>query len=140
MGRTSLKEVLLRFINHLISSSFNSDNSIFRSSHSELFLRKGVLKLCSKFIGEHPCWSVISINLQSNFIEIALQHGCSPVNMLHIFITPFPRNTSEWLLLYFCLSWSFFTFTHTSCPFLEQKLFCSRKISKSLELLQSQWT
>ena len=36
---------------------------------------------------------------QSNFIENALQHGCSPVNWLHIFRTPFPRNTSGWLYL-----------------------------------------
>ena len=36
--------------------------------------------------------------LQSNFIETALRHGCSPVNLLHIFRTPFPRNTSGWLL------------------------------------------
>ena len=35
----------------------------------------------------------------NNFTEIALQHGCSPVHLLHIFRTPFPRNTSEWLLL-----------------------------------------
>ena len=34
-----------------------------------------------------------------NFIEIALRHGCSPVNVLHIFRTPFQQNTSEWLLL-----------------------------------------
>ena len=34
-----------------------------------------------------------------NFIEIPLQHGCSHVNLLHIFRTPFPRNTSGWLLL-----------------------------------------
>ena len=34
-----------------------------------------------------------------NFIEIALWHGCSPVNLLHVFRTPFPRNTSGWLLL-----------------------------------------
>ena len=26
-------------------------------------------------------------------------HGCSPVNLLHIFRTPFPTNTSWWLLL-----------------------------------------
>ena len=26
-------------------------------------------------------------------------HGCSPVNLLHIFRIPFPRNTSGWLLL-----------------------------------------
>ena len=29
-----------------------------------------------------------------NFIEIALRHGCSPVNLLHIFRTPCPKNTS----------------------------------------------
>ena len=54
--------------------------SKFRSSHPEVFLRKGVLKICSKFTeerpcrsvistkSEHPCQSVISIKLQSNFI------------------------------------------------------------------------
>ena len=31
--------------------------------------------------------------------EIALWHGCSPENLLHIFRTPFLKNTSEWLLL-----------------------------------------
>ena len=70
-----------------------------RSSHSEVSLRKGLLKICSKYTGEHPCRSVISIKLQSNFIEIALRHGCSSVNLLHIFRTPFLRNTSELLLL-----------------------------------------
>ena len=38
------------------------------SSHPEVFLRKGVLKMCSKFTGEHPCRSAISIKLQSNFV------------------------------------------------------------------------
>ena len=71
----------------------------FRSSHPDVFLRKGVLKICSKFAGEHPCRSVISIKLQSNFIEITLWHGCSPVNLLHILRTPFPKNTSGRLLL-----------------------------------------
>ena len=37
--------------------------------------------------------------LQSNFIEITLRHGCSPVNLLHIFRTPFFKTTSGWLLL-----------------------------------------
>ena len=37
--------------------------------------------------------------MSSNFIEIIFRHGCSPVNLLHIFRTPFPRNTSMWLLL-----------------------------------------
>ena len=30
----------------------------------------------------------------STISEIALRHGCSPVNLPHIFRTPFPRNTS----------------------------------------------
>ena len=33
------------------------------------------------------------MKMQSNFIEIALRHGCSPVSLLHIFRTPFPKNT-----------------------------------------------
>ena len=46
-----------------------------RSSCTELFLEKGVLEICSKFTGEHPCQKVISIKLQSNFIEITLRDG-----------------------------------------------------------------
>ena len=59
-----------------------------------MFLEKVVLKICSKFTGEHPCRSVISVKLQSKFYEISLWHGCSPVNLPHIFRTPFPKNTS----------------------------------------------
>ena len=66
----------------------------FRSSHLEVFLGKCVPKICSKFTGKHPCRSGISIKLQSNFIEITLRHACSPVNLLHIFRTLFPKNTS----------------------------------------------
>ena len=57
---------------------------IQRCSPSEVFFGKMVLKICSKFTGEHPCRGVISIELQSNFTEITLPHGCSPVNLLHI--------------------------------------------------------
>ena len=50
-------------------------------------------------------------NLQENthvevksFIEITLRHGCSTLNLLHIFRTAFPKNTSGGLLL--LLPWS----------------------------------
>ena len=69
-----------------------------RSSHPQVFIGKGILKICSKFTGEPPCQSVISIRLQSNFIEVTLWHGCSPVTLLHIFRTPFLKNTSGQLL------------------------------------------
>ena len=72
---------------------------IVKSSHPEVFLRKGVLKICSKFKGEHSSRSVISIKLRSNFIKIALRHWCPTVNLLHIFRTSFPKNTSGGLLL-----------------------------------------
>ena len=56
---------------------------------------KGALKICSKFTGEHPCQSAISIKLLCNFIEIALRYGCSLVNLLHIFRTTFLKSTSS---------------------------------------------
>ena len=72
---------------------------MFRSNHPEVFFGKDVLKICSKFTEEHLCWSVISIKLLCNFIEITHRYKCAPVNFLHIFRTPFPRNNSGWLLL-----------------------------------------
>ena len=47
----------------------------FRRNRPEVFLTKGVLKMCSKFTRKHPCRSLISIKLQSNFIEIVLGMG-----------------------------------------------------------------
>ena len=67
-------------------------------SPPEVLLGKSDLKICSKFI-EHPCRSVVTIKQLCNFIEIALQDGCSTVNLLHIFRTPFYKNTYEGLLV-----------------------------------------
>ena len=91
--RFSLKRIFQRI-------SQNSKENFNRSSHPEVFLGKGVLKLCGKFTGENPCRSVISMKLQSNFIEITLQPGCVPVNFTHIFRTTFLKNASGRLILY----------------------------------------
>ena len=72
---------------------------MFRLTEAGVFFYKSVLKIRSKLTGEHPCRSAISIKLLTFFIEIALQHGCSPVNLLHSFRIPFPKNTSGRLLL-----------------------------------------
>ena len=77
--------------------------SLTKYRSSQVFLGKSVPKICSKFTVAHLCQSAISIKLPSNFIEIALRHGCSPVNLLYIFRTPFSRKTSGWLLLKMCL-------------------------------------
>ena len=49
---------------------------------------KGVLKLCSKFTGEHPRGSVISMKVLQ-FSEITFRHECASANLLHIFRTFF---------------------------------------------------
>ena len=103
-----------------------------RSNPSEVFLRKGVLKICSKFTGEYPCRSAISIELQSNFIEITLRYRCSPVNLLHISRTPFPKNNSGWLLLYVDMK----TLTIYHAIFESRPLLCfGRKKSSSVKRL-----
>ena len=63
-----------------------------RNSQSEVFLWKSVLKIRSKFTGENPCRSAISMKLLYNFIVITLY--CN-----HVFRTPFLKRTFGWLLL-----------------------------------------
>ena len=79
------------YCNILWKTACNLQIHIYRSNRPEVFL--------GKFTGEHPFWSAISIKLQSSFIKITLRHGYSPVNLLYIFGTPFPKNTYGWLLL-----------------------------------------
>ena len=73
--------------------------TFYRSSRPELFLRKDVLKIFSKFTGAHTCRSVISTTLLCNFMETTLWYEFSPVNLLHFFWTTFSKNTSGRLLL-----------------------------------------
>ena len=70
------------------SGSEEKVNIPFPPSPNILFpntLQKGVLKICSKF----------AVKLH----EITLRHWCSPVNLLHVFRTPFYRSTYRGLLL-----------------------------------------
>ena len=69
-----------------------------RSSHPGVFLGKGVLKIYSKFTGEHPCRSSISMKLHATLLKSHFGMGV-PVNLLHIFRTPFLKNTSGGLFL-----------------------------------------
>ena len=76
---------------------------ISRSSHPEVFFEKGFWKYAA--------------NLQENThaeVRFALQHGCSPVNLLHIFRTLFSTNTSGRLLRNFCMEKSFCNFFSTT--------------------------
>ena len=57
-------------------------------SMKQIYRRTPMLK-CDFNKGEHPCRSEISIKLLCNFIEIALRHVCSPVNLLQYFQNTF---------------------------------------------------
>ena len=67
----------------------------------DVFFGKIVLKVCTKFTGEHPCRSVISIKLLCNFNEITCRCEYTPINLPHIFRKPFSKNTYGGLLLHF---------------------------------------
>ena len=81
--------------------------ALYRSSPPEVFSGKGLMKIYSKSTREHVCRSEISIKLQNSFTEITLWHGCSAVNLLHIFRTPFYKNTYGRLLLTVVILWLF---------------------------------
>ena len=87
----------------IVNCMFSGNFSVSPAFHPDFQkqLRRGVLKMCSKFTGEHPCQSAISIRLLCNFIEVTLRNGCFSVNLLHIFLTPFLNITSDGLPLDF---------------------------------------
>ena len=58
----------------VVNIKFRQLRNNFRRSHTEVFLRKGVLKTCSKFTGGHPCRS-----------GITLRHGCSQCTKNEVF-------------------------------------------------------
>ena len=90
---------------------------------------------------KHPCQIAISIKLLCDVIEMALLHGCSPVNLLHIFRTPFTKNTSARLLLplvFYLFEfnpqyWHFFSLQGENV--LIQQLFLTREGKKRLRYL-----
>ena len=99
---------------------------MLRSSPQEVFF---VLKICSKFTGEHPCRSVISIKLQSNF-EI---HSSARV-FSYKFASYFKNTFSKehfWQAAFGC-----FWFYNTSQKFWDQSSFphyqCCLQVSETV--------
>ena len=91
--RLDLRVLRLEFFFILLK---DSDDRAARQRCSQ---EKVFWKYRAKFTGEQPSRNEISLKLLCSFIEIALCHECSPVNLLHIFRTRFYKNTSGGLLL-----------------------------------------
>ena len=87
-------------------------NTSWFTSYIQKQPSRGVLRkkcseniICSKFTGEYPCRSVVSIKSLCNFFQISLRYECSPVNLVHISRTNFPKNNSGGLLLCSEIMW-----------------------------------
>ena len=84
---------------------FKSDKPLLTEAvFLDVFLGKRVLKIWIKCTGKRSCQSVISLKLLCNFIEITFWHGCSPINLLHIYRTSFYKNGYGGLYLYLNIS------------------------------------
>ena len=67
-------------------------------------------KQTSRSVLNKRCFEKMQRNY--NFIEIIPWHWCSPVNLLHIFRTSFPKDISGWRLLLFFKKFRTNTNTH----------------------------
>ena len=93
------------WVSQVLKSFFMTINSFYNFKFRQQPFRDVLKKRCyenmQQIYKRTPMPKCVSTKLQSNFIEIILRHGCSPVNLQHVFRTTFPKNTSEGLLLKF---------------------------------------
>ena len=82
--------------------------STTRSSHQRCSMKKGVLKIFTKFTGKHLRQNLYIKKIvglrPATLFKKRLQHSCLfPVNFTKFFRTPFSQNTPGRLLLYYCI-------------------------------------
>ena len=58
-----------------VKKYMSTNQAQIKSSHLELFLRKGVLKICNKFTREYPCRSAISVKLLATLLKSHFSMG-----------------------------------------------------------------
>ena len=94
------KTGLTRFITIFILEWFSVMNTSDKSSRPEVGVpRKRYSENIQQIYRRTPMPRCDFNKVASQLYEMALRHGWFPVHLLHIFRTPFPRNTSEWLHL-----------------------------------------
>ena len=90
------------FLGEEVRTCLGSDNIYHYYDWQKQPIRGVLRKRCPENMQQiyrgTPMLKCDSKKLQSNFIEIAVRHECSPVHLLHIFWTHFPKNTSKRLL------------------------------------------
>ena len=86
-GQTSLSTLITRFF-----------DKFFRSSHQRCSMKKGVLKIFTKFRGKHLCQSLFFNKAAglgpATLLKKRLWHTCFPANFVKFLRTPFLQSTS----------------------------------------------
>ena len=77
----------------------------FQKQPPEVFFKKGVLRIFTKFIGKHLCqrlfFNKVAGPRPATLLKKSLWHRCFPINFAKFLRTPFLQNTSGRLLLSF---------------------------------------
>ena len=80
----------------------------FQKQPPEVFCKKDVLRNFAKLTGKH-LYQILFFNkfagLPATLLKKRLYERCFPVYFAKFLITPFLKNTSQWLLLWFRLWW-----------------------------------
>ena len=108
--------VTCTYIKHKISHLFITSRPVHwvTNVHKKIKVKlKVYTEVVSKGVPRKRCFERMQQIYRRN-LQIVLRHGCSPVNLLHIFRTPFSRNTSGWLHLSSTLSTFSFIDAHLS--------------------------
>ena len=92
------------FMIFLRNLMFINDDYMLKSSISEVFYKKGVLRNFTKFKGKHLCQSLFFNKVTglrpATLLKERLWHKSFPVNFVKFLKTPFLTKHLWWLLLY----------------------------------------
>ena len=91
--RNKAKRLTARKCLHLLRSHYLHSLQVYSKAKQKQPPKGVPRKVCSE--------NMLQIYRRAHMpkCEITLRHGCSPVNLLHIFRIRFPKTTSWWLLL-----------------------------------------
>ena len=88
----------------VLSEQIETNRVLSRSSCSEVFCKKGVLRNFAKFTGKHLCQSLFFNKVAglrpAILLKERLWHRCFPVNFAKFLRAPFLTERVRWLLLY----------------------------------------
>ena len=93
----------VHFVKWIGNSCSNTSLYLFRSSHRRCSVRKGVLRIFTKFTGNDLCrglfFNRVAGHRPAALLKRRLWYRCFPMNFAKFVRTPFSQNTSGPLLL-----------------------------------------